>query len=823
VRLTFQTLVAMRFAIATAGLLLAGCEASSDEAALENNEIQKIKSKEAVMNGKSSFYDRSQSINQRRTTQSQLGRRFALTKKNRASKLSSMKLQEKKSLAKPKRVDHTSPDLGILEGRYLENNGRNLRIVDSVIPRAAKESIMEKDSMRESSEKQSNAAEFLSTSSQNNADDENDVVPNEYSSFMLGSEKSICDYPNCECEDFDIESVSGAIECENYVNPDDSDYCESTINYCGEPVEICYRETMSLEAIDSETYSYTSCYTNSKPYQQHVCITFDHTAEQEDSYEVDMNTTEAPDPNEHDSFSFTNPSSNSCSVQFNNMECRSCSTEIRTLKQYSVNEETGESEIIAIAKDRCFNIDCSNVGGESAVVNTCDGRLFPSTLRENVLFGDDCTRCQPCGLGQRLQNPDAEGYFPVIGEYMCSGMELAAKAGFFDRDLCSEIQSKTDDYCGCEPIFYDAALTPTPRTGEASRSEGTRGSTSGSYYAPVLLPGDTIGDKACDVCGSQTAIVANPDAIVTLPNGVPTSCSALQGAGRLGMFTSEYCRSHVMPLVFRTCGGCFRTTEEHPVDPIPIIAASHVEAHPTMEDNVFNDAEDNAFDQRQDNAFNQMEESAFKQGQDNVFNQTENMTISLPAEDNVTTPPSATHATTTTTTTTHEGFVSCRVCPEGSGLVRPDNLVARFELLISCRDLADELETTGSTFTESYCRDEVRTIVDNDCGGCGVVVVVNAHGGGGGLMSSRIDAEGDRKPGPAGRSRQHSEIPEEIDVVSNAPGDGDGDADRPVPNAAAVDSTTETSSSGIFAKPIDAWMCATAVAAIPFCFLVAIS
>ena len=838
----------MRFAIATAGLLLASCDASTDEAASANNEMQNIESKHAVKN-KILSHDKTHTSSQKGMRYSQLlQRRLASNKKKRELKVRSTKLHENESLPKSNIM---SPDLGILGGQNLKKIERNLRVTGFAIPRAEKESIMDRDSMRESSDGTPVNLSLSNSASSQNADEGEIVeVSNVYSSFMLDNLQYTCDYAQCDCENFDAQWLNGTIECENYVNPDGSDYCESTINYCGEAVEICYRTTLSFEATDSETYSFRHCYTNSKPYQQNVCISFDHIAQEENSYEFDMNvTTTVPRPNE---VLFTIPSSNPCTVQFNNMECNSCSTEIRTLRQYSTNEETGEREIIAIAKDLCFNIDCSNAGGEAAIINTCRDDPFPNTLRQNVMFGDDCTRCQPCGLGYRIQNLDAEGYFPVIGEYMCSGLELAARLGFFDRDVCPEIQVKTEEYCGCQPIFWDPALAPIPRMGEVPPSESRQTSVSGPSYIPILLPGDTIGDEACDVCGSQTAFVADPGAIVTLPNGVPTSCAALQGAGRLGMFTSEYCRSKVMPLVFRTCGGCFHMIEEPAADPIPILAASLVTAEPTTEDNIFNHTKENILNQTQENTLNQMEDNSFNQTedsqmQDSLLNQTvdnqtqenilnqmqdnqteesllsqtednsfnqmednifaeikEDKMISLPQEDNVTTPPFA--APTTTATTDRGAPLSCRICPEGSELAFPDNRIDHSAVLLSCRDLVSLLALAGPVFTESYCSYTVRAIIDTDCGGCVVVAAAQR-------MSGRIDGENDQKLRLTTGSSHHSETPEEIDVVSTASN---------FPNAAAM--ITDVSSSGSFAGPHRTWMLlATAAMAIPFSFWTSLS
>jgi len=533
----------MRFAIATTALLLANCEASTDEKPA-NKRIIRIGSDDGAISKRMLLRGNTQPGNKKGPQQGQLRnptakrlfRQLANKKTERTMKLKNTKSEGNEALP--------LPDLGVIGSRNLQKTG--------------KQSIMDKDSIRESSD----VKIYDDTSS-------------EYNSFLLTTLQDVCKEVsdgnvNCDCRNFDFESVNGTIECGFYSVSDSSDLCQSTINYCGEPVELCYRETIVLEASDPENYSYTTCATYTEPYQQHVCLTFEHTAGEKRSYEVDSNLTTVVDYGDG-KVSYTNSSPSPCSVQFNDMECNSCSTAIRTFQQNFVNEATGESEIVGIVQDRCFQIDCSNTGDKTNIVDTCDGgdSLLPTTVGNNVVFGDDCTRCQPCGLGYRVQNLDAEGTFPVIGEYQCSGLELAAKIGFFDRKLCPQVQAATAKYCGCEPIFYDSSLAffPAPET---SRSD--IGST--SYEPSVVFPGDTIGDSSCDVCGSQTAIVANPDAIVTLPKGIMTSCSAIQGLGRLGMFTSDYCRSEVMPLVFRTCGGCYHDQSVTPADPSDILDPS---------------------------------------------------------------------------------------------------------------------------------------------------------------------------------------------------------------------------------------------------------
>ena len=390
----------------------------------------------------------------------------------------------------------------------------------------------------------------------------------------------IDEYNKCDCGDFDFEAINGTIQC-TYSASDGSDICETTLNNCGEPVEICYRQSISFEAAGPEDYSYTYCQTYTKPYQQHVCTTFNHGDEYYmEDIEVDNSTSTY--------FESAASSSMTCSVQFNDMECNSCSTLLETTERTAFNPFTNETEVLSIYEERCFLIDCSNTGDKENIVNTCDSGL-PTTLKETVIFGDDCSRCQPCGLGYQIENLDAVGYFPLIGEYQCSGLGLAAKIGFFDRKLCPEIQEKTAEYCGCEPLFFDPTLVWTPPVEQSSRTKTLR-------QAPgplVLLPGDTVGAAACDVCGSRQAVVAQPVELVTLPNGVLTSCAALQAAGRLGMFSPTYCLSEVMPLVFDICGGCYHDVDVNLFEPPSVVQQSTPEETEFGEkDNIKEDVND---------------------------------------------------------------------------------------------------------------------------------------------------------------------------------------------------------------------------------------
>jgi len=794
----------MRFAIGTTALLLANCEASTDVKSSYN----RIKSAEleaaAGVNKPISLHGTPQSGNQRGLHRRQLRdpavkkliRRLAEKTKGRAIQSGRIVPEGNEALLPlADDPDHASPDMGVIGGRNREKGGRRRRRRVSDI----KESIMDQNSVREkASEDEIDAVTSFPidnyNSSSTTSNDEYDSFLNEYNTFMLSNLEYICNGP-CDCGNFDVEAVNGTVECSYYTEPDGSDYCQSTINYCGEPVEICYRETMVLGATDPENYSYTTCFTYTEPYQQHVCLTFDHSEEEEDSNEADTNADNPENPKDDGWFSFIEPSSLPCSVTFNNVECKSCSTEIETFQQNSINEETGESEIVAIAQERCFKIDCSNTGDDTNIINTCEGDSFPTTLRKNVVFGDDCTRCQPCGIGHRIQNLDAEGYFPMIGEYQCNGLELAAKVGFFDRKLCPEVQAKTAEYCGCKPLFFNPDLMTS------------RNDRSTSYESPVFLPGNTVGDSACDVCGSEKAIVANPHAIVTLPSNFQTSCAALQAAGRLGMFTSDYCRSHVMPLVFVTCGGCFHDQDVNIFDSDSIVgpvSGAGDEPAPSEDDSNNSHAD-----------------------------------IPTPTED------SSTHSLSTSME--GGGMVSCQLCDTGSQLALPDNVVSLSEGEIgeiSCRAFEDGLKKAGTTFTESFCFEEASAIADTYCGGCiatptpattsqaASLVSNNAlklskrNGGqdtgkddGVGIVVSQMngDGESDRKQTLKPEGRVHSEAPDEIDVWTDVTAVNEDT--EPIANSASSTVTSGPSSQSLTAAS-KTWMLVTTAMAVPFSVVV---
>jgi hypothetical protein len=753
----------MRFTIATTALLLANCGASTDERS-GNKRIPRIGSEGGAVKKRMLLRGNTQPVNQKGPKQGQLRnptakklfRRLVNKKKGRAMKVENTMSEGNEELA--------LPDLGVIGSRNLQ--------------KAGKESIMDKDSIRESS------SDRIYNDSSSVSNDEIDDALSDYNSFLLTSLQDVCkkvsdggDYGygnvNCDCNNFDFESVNGTIECGFYSVSDSSDLCQSTINYCGEPVELCYRETIVLEASDPENYSYTTCATYTKPYQQHVCLTFEHTAGEKRSYEADTNLTTVVEYGDNE-VSYTNSSPFPCSVQFNDMECNSCSTAIRTFQQNFFNEETGESEIVGIVQDRCFQIDCSNTGDKTNIIDTCDrGSFLPTTVGDNVVFGDDCTRCQPCGLGYRVHNLDAEGIFPVIGEYQCSGLELAAKIGFFDRKLCPQVQAATAKYCGCDPIFYDSSLPLFPTQGTSRSDIGLTSSINSNSYEPsIVQPGDTMGDSSCDVCGSQTAIVANPDAIVTLPKGILTSCSALQGLGRLGMFTSDYCRSEVMPLVFRTCGGCYHGQAVTLADPSDILDPS------------FQDVEDH---------------------QPSI---TEDISTEIPAS--------------SSTFVVGEESVSCQICEIGRELALPNNPVTLSvgEIgEISCKAFEEELMKDWASLTESFCLKEASVIADTYCGGCveaepkltttaAATITTSSME----IVASRIDGENDQKSKPSA-GELHNAYPEELDVDSDGQGDDSDDSDAFITNAAS----TEISSA--YSLRSKAWM----ILAIPCSFLVNLS
>lgn len=864
----------MRFAIATTALLLANCGASIHDEPT-NNQIKNIEYESPSANEQNSFRGNMQLDNQkkgpdrttlRNPTVEKLLRRLAAKKKQRGMERENNTSEENKELPLANDSDPASPDLGVIGNRYRDSDGERRRASDAASSRAGKQSIMDKESMRKPFDKEMEDATAEATSFSTNED-----TVYEYNSFLINNLQEICQEGQrfCDCENFDFETVNGTIECNRfYGDTTGSDYCESTINYCGEPVEICYRETLVVEASDAENYSYTACYTYTAPYQQHVCIKFDHTSKDEVSDNAGTAPRAVVNPYQPGWFSFTQPSSRPCSVQFNNMECNSCSSEVRTYQQISTNEDTGENEIVAISKERCFEIDCSNTGDETNIINTCVDRPFPTTLRETVVFGDDCTKCQPCGLGQRVQNLDAEGNFPLIGEYKCSGMELAAKIGFFDRKLCTEIQDKAAEYCGCEPDFYDPALLFSPSSPIlSSRNEPTE-----SSFDRVVIPGDTIGDKSCDVCGSKKAIVANPYEIVTLKSGVQTSCSALQGAGRIGLFTSEYCRKEVMPLVFQTCGGCFHEQQENIVDPDSILgpgpSSSSVdetnfvpcqicdaESELSMPDNLVTIADGNitcrTFEDELKNAgvaftetFCRDEARAIADAYcggcvaistesskeesllaDNTSNENE-MDETDKNQDSQTTPNDPREDSTSTATSETSSVLSNNLLKQSE----MDEIDEKDRDFVPKWSKVEEMYEGGQSNLDDTVKDatstaasEVASLLDNNSleqthiedmesvRSTQMNPVDPDKDAGVDIIMSRIDEEEDRKPRPS--SGTHSELPEEIDVGDDSI--DSGDIDKPI---AAAASSTESSSQSLTVAS-KTWMLVTTAVAIPFTFL----
>lgn len=723
----------MRFAFAAA-LCLASHGASADEK-LANESVARSNQRNALRGITQQVTQKGQQKRQlQKPTKQKLIRRLAKRRRERALKSANILVEDRKSPLNEKQADIAVPDLGIIGGR----SDRDL-----------KESIIDKDSILEISREETNEV----------PEDTIDVYKisildelEYYCTEMAGDELI-----NCDCSNFDFASTNGTIECTYSDNG--ADFCQVATNYCGESVEICYQHSISLQATTPKYYDYTYCLFYTEPYHQKLCLTFNQTAEDESYYQFNEIEPTVTSSSWGSYYTFTNPSPSPCSVQFNGMECNSCSTEIETIQRNSFNEETGENEIVSISQDRCFLIDCSNTGDETNIVNTCNSGSIQPTLKDNVIFGDDCTRCQPCGLGYRVKNLDAEGFFPVIGEYQCSGLELAAKIGFFDRKFCPEVQAKTAEYCGCEPIFYDPALASSPME-ETSRSDlDSSSSSTNSYGTLVLLPGDTIGDVTCDVCGSRQAVVANPGAIVTLPNGVMTSCSALQGAGRLGMFTADYCLSEVMPRVFRTCGGCFHDQEVNIFNPESIL-----QPPPT-------------------------EEKEEKEEEDKPIDPFSNFVVG-------------------------ESILACDICNSGSELALPNNLFTLSNEEISCQDFEDRLKNTA--VTETFCVEEASSIADIHCGGCVAKVsstLKNVDNGSVEIIASRMEGEYDRKSKTA--DIIHREKPEEIDVYSD-PSVADSNINESAPNAVI---SAESSSSKSFTETPKTWIAVSTAVAISYSFL----
>ncbi|VEU45210.1 unnamed protein product [Pseudo-nitzschia multistriata] len=470
--------------------------------------------------------------------------------KNRRKTLQRTSKNYEEEIAVPtSHEDQQLVDLGILgKGRLLESSERT-----------DKESIFDQNSVRDPSVATTADEETKDQGTSTSAPIDVFDGAAEENDFFLANAHYLCEYENCNCGSFSFESMQGIIQCSSEVVATGG-YCATTMNYCGEPVDVCYRETSSLEAVGPQDYTYTVCSTFSKPYQQHICVTFDASAE--DDNNINTRSEVLSDNNGISEVVNYSQSSAPCKVEFNNERCSSCSTELRTYERIFVDQSIGDRHVLSSYQRRCFQVDCSNAAAQDHVFNTCDTNDL-STLRENVVFGDDCTRCPPCGMGFHMTAGTAMGSFPVIGDYQCSGLELGAITGFFSRDVCGDIQSKAKEYCGCEPNFYDPNLVLPELLTEDIEAEKSRAIGGDGDELEIsnpdnmfVLPGDTIGAESCHLCGANSAKIANPYNLVYLPNGKQTTCAALEGAGRLGMMTVDYCKFIAMPLAFAECGGC---------------------------------------------------------------------------------------------------------------------------------------------------------------------------------------------------------------------------------------------------------------------------
>ncbi|OEU07122.1 hypothetical protein FRACYDRAFT_251885 [Fragilariopsis cylindrus CCMP1102] len=426
----------------------------------------------------------------------------------------------------------------------------------------------------------------------------NFMIPSlQYLCEQQPTESSTSQSSFCDCENFDFELQKGIIDCNLPEN--ETPYCSSTINSCGEEVEICYYNTIHLEAIGvGDDYFYRTCLTYTRPYQQQICTTFTTTMMSSNNtssssstpspqIQVTNNSDRTPTVTGIEYYEQQTTTTGSCDVTFNNKQCNSCEIEIR---EYELGDN--------IYYNRCFEINCGTNGNDNdnTIINTCDnGDSSPnsgvSTLKDNIIFGDDCTKCQPCGIGYYMKNLMGVGIFPIIGEYTCSGLELGSKIGFFDRELCEEIQSQTNIYCDCQPLFTTVVSNENENETEPQSPSFAGGTVSSTEPEPepkkeiepeaatetetidpplFVLPGDTINSSMCHVCGSNNNSAAddsnsnsnsnskvvtnvnNPNMILNLPNSsVPTTCLSLEAAGRLGFFSSDYCTDIIQRISFQ--------------------------------------------------------------------------------------------------------------------------------------------------------------------------------------------------------------------------------------------------------------------------------
>jgi hypothetical protein len=612
---------------------------------------------------------------------------------------------------------------------------------------------------------------------------------NVVTNFMIPSLQYLCEQQTessstqslfCDCENFDFELQKGIIDCNLPEN--ETPYCSDTINSCGEVVEICYYDSIHLESIGvGDDYFYKTCLTYTQPYQQQICTTFTSTSStigtsspqiQVTTNDNDRNTTVVTGIQYYDEQQQTT-TKGSCDVTFNNQQCNSCETEIR---EYELGDN--------IYYNRCFEINCGTNGNDNdnTIINTCDnGDSSPnsgvSTLKDKIIFGDDCTKCQPCGIGYYMKNLMGTGIFPIIGEYTCSGLELGSKIGFFDRELCEEIQSQTNIYCDCQPLFTTDASNNNENETELQSPSFAGGIVSSTEPEPepkkeiepetepepepettdplFVLPGDTINGSMCHVCGGSndnnsaateddlnsntnsnskvvvTTNVNNPNRILNLPNSsVPTTCLSLEAAGRLGFFTSDYCTDIIQPLVFNICGGCTSTSTSS------IVNQDDGNNVSLRSSSLF--AESTSTTPAVVAAINTTTTLMIADEESKITTTSTSTLKTMSADDNV--PP-----TTTTATIQDNHPISCFVCDPDSELRLQNEIVPLDEdegededdsgtataTTLSCSEFENALLQvnshgrtrmnfkTGKIFvTEKFCLEKAHVLATKYCGGC---------------------------------------------------------------------------------------------------------
>lgn len=179
--------------------------------------------------------------------------------------------------------------------------------------------------------------------------------------------------------------------------------------------------------------------------------------------------------------------------------------------------------------------------------------------------------CLVCGEGYVVKNRDANITFPGQPVVTCASFEQAGLDGFIDPAQCNALLDTTVGQCGCTEVvnafpycnicgagynvtnpFNKISFPGYPDlTCRAFADLGKRG-----FIEPALCPAvlDIVvgtcgcseipspGLPTCDVCGEINDVV-NGDAIITLPDLEPVTCTQYSNFGLNGFIPAEACNS----------------------------------------------------------------------------------------------------------------------------------------------------------------------------------------------------------------------------------------------------------------------------------------